>query len=81
MKIKLDNGELEINGKRVLTIIFEDLKQMTFPFGDSNKIEIDSTSRSNKTDITGNGNVVIQGKNIVNSNVMNIKGDFRLGDG
>jgi len=81
MKIKLDKGELEINGKRVLTIIFEDLKQMNFPFGDSNQIEIDSTSSSNKTNITGDGNVVIQGKNIVHGNVMNIKGDFRLGDG
>lgn len=74
MKIKLDKGELEINGKRVLTIIFEDLKQMTFPFGDSNKIEIDSTSSSNEANIRGNGNVVIQGKNIVHGNVMNIKG-------
>lgn len=80
MEVSLLNGNLEINGKQVSVVVFEDGTAMKFPIvDDDNKIHISDSSQSSAV---GKNNVVISGKNII-SGVSDIKcgGDFRLGDG
>lgn len=80
MKISLVNGVLKIDGKEVLTIVFLDGETMRFPAKDVNEIVIDNAGDNIATAV-GDKNVVISGKNIVHGSIMNVKGDFRLGDG
>lgn len=70
---------MTIDSKVVQVIIFEDGSTLRFPIKDDNIIKME-TIESNKTNIRGDGNTVIQGKNIVNGSVMNVN-EFRLGDG
>lgn len=79
MKLTMVNGVLSIDSKPVQVVIFTDGSTMRFPIDDDNVIEMD-TNQSNKTDILGSRNTVIQGKNIVSGNIT-CKGDFRVGDG
>lgn len=81
MKISLTNGILKIDGKEVHLIKFKDLTMLYFPIEDENSIEIDSTDGSNQTEIRGNRNTVIQGKNIIaGGGSIHVTGDFILGD-
>lgn len=80
MKISLVNGVLKIDGKEVLTIVFSDGETMRFPVEDMNEIVIDDSGNNIATAI-GSKNVVTSGKNIVHGSIMNVKRDFRLGDG
>ncbi len=50
------------------------------PIEDSNQIDLETNGNNNSSDIRGNKNTVIQGKNIVTGTVITA-GSFKLGDG
>lgn len=81
MKVELVNGNFKINGKIVDMIIFSDNTTMRFPIEDDNELVLGTEQMENTSDIKGNKNTVVQGKNIIHGSVINCKGDFRLGDG
>jgi hypothetical protein len=80
MKIETKNGRLFIDNKEVVFVIFNDFSRLDFPIEDSNQIELETNGNNNSSDIRGNKNTVIQGKNIVTGTVITA-GSFRLGDG
>ena len=79
MKIKLQDGQMYVNDKQVMFIVFNDQTTQLFPVLSTDTIEIDD-SLNTSVKIKGDKNVVISGKNIVTGSII-AAGDFKLGDG
>lgn len=81
MKISLVNGHLKIDGKEVLTIVFSDGETMRFPSDVKGDLIVENSDGGSSASVVGDKSTAISGKNIIHGSVMNVKGDFRLGDG
>ena len=79
MKIKLQDGQMYVNDKQVMFIVFNDQTTQLLPVSSTDTIEIDD-SLNTSVNIKGDKNVVISGKNIVTGSIITT-GDFKLGDG
>lgn len=80
MKVELKNGNFFIDGKKVDMIIFTDNTTTRFPIEDDNELILESSNNINTSDIKGDKNVVIQGKNVVHGSVIRCNGSFIVGD-
>ena len=81
MKIALKNGQLFVDGKPVLTMMFQNGTTQSFPIESDAEIILTSEAMTNTAAAFGSDNTVISGKNIVHGSNVNVKGDYRVGDG
>ena len=78
MKLKLENGEMFIDGKRVITVFFEDYT--TLDHGDFQHDSLDVENNGVQANVTSQGNTkVIQNKNVVSAPIF-CGGNVHIGD-
>lgn len=78
MTVKFDNGEMFMNGKRVLTVFFEDYSNIES--GNFQHDSLDIENNGVKANVTSSGNTrVYQNKNVVSGPIV-CGGDFHIGD-
>lgn len=79
MNIQLLNGNLFINNNEVSTVVYKNGEVQVFPIKDYNAIDI-THGNNNSIDVKGDGNFVVQQKNVISGATIITAGSFHLGD-